>query len=71
MGVYSWEQVNAPRQEFPVAAARCVGAPLLPPLLHISSFWGVLVFVFFVFSLFLYFQMGVAPSPTHFRQIKF
>ena len=32
-GVYGWKQVNAPRQEFPVAAARCVGAPLLPPLL--------------------------------------
>ena len=30
-GVCDWKQVNAPRQEFPVAAARCVGAPLLPP----------------------------------------
>ena len=57
-GVYSWKQVNAPRQEFPVAAARCVGAPLLPPLLHISSFWGFLVFVFFVFSLFFIFSDG-------------
>ena len=70
-GVYGWKQVNAPRQEFPVAAARCVGAPLFPPLLHISSFWGFW-FLYFLFSpYFLYFQMGVAPSPTHFRQIKF
>ena len=44
-GVYGWKQVNAPRQEFPVAAARCVGAPLLPPLLltYFLFFWGGIV----------------------------
>ena len=72
-GVYGWKQVNAPRQEFPVAAARCVGAPLLPPpILTYFLFLGGIGFCIFCFSpYFLYFQMGVAPSPTHFRQIKF
>ena len=46
--VYGWKQVNAPRQEFPVAAARCVGAPLLPPLLltYFLFFLGVLLSIF-------------------------
>ena len=59
MGVYGWKQVNAPRQEFPVAAARCVGAPLLPPpILTYFLFFGVLVIVFFVFSLLFIFSDG-------------
>ena len=58
-GVYGLKQVNAPRQEFPVAAARCVGAPLLPPpILTYFLFLGALVFVFFVFSLFFIFSDG-------------
>ena len=59
-GVYGWKQVNAPRQEFPVAAARCVGAPLLPPpiLTYFLFLGGIGICIFCFLPLFFIFSDG-------------
>ena len=50
----------------------CGGSSLATSHSYILPLFGGFWYLYFLLSpSFLYFQMGVAPSPTHFRQIKF